>query len=133
MCCHNIFCKHKFHKIENYFFLMLKKIIWANFQIIIEIFTQKIVNKLSKIWVWDPGSGKNPFRFPDPGVKKPPDLGTRIRIRNTEKRISTVEYASLPQTMTSSCTTIRTNKMDSDPYPQPVLWNRNRRNRDFLP
>jgi hypothetical protein len=26
---------------------------WANFQRIIEIFTQKIVTKLSKIWVWD--------------------------------------------------------------------------------
>jgi len=34
----------------------LKKKIWANFQRIIELFTQKIVSKLSKIWVWDPGS-----------------------------------------------------------------------------
>ncbi len=33
---------------------MLKKKIWANFQRIIELFTQKIVTKLSKIWVWDP-------------------------------------------------------------------------------
>jgi hypothetical protein len=55
---------------------MLKKIIWANFQIIIELFTQKIVKKLSKIWVWDPGFGKNPFRFPDPGVKKASDSGS---------------------------------------------------------
>jgi hypothetical protein len=30
-----------------------------------------------------PGSGKNPFRIPDPGVKKAPDPGSRIRIRNT--------------------------------------------------
>ncbi len=52
---------------------MLKKKIWANFQIIIELFTQKIVTKLLKIWVWDPGSGKNLFRIPDPGVKKAPD------------------------------------------------------------
>ncbi len=37
---------------------------------IIERFTQKIVTKLSKIWVWDPGSGNNLFRFPDPGVPK---------------------------------------------------------------
>jgi hypothetical protein len=73
MCCHTIFCSHKFHKIENYFiFEMLKKILWANFQIIIEFFTQKIVNKLSKIWVWDPGSGIGlgqngiGFRIPDP-------------------------------------------------------------------
>jgi hypothetical protein len=35
---------------------MLKKKIWANFQRIIELLTHKIVTKLSKIWVWDPGS-----------------------------------------------------------------------------
>jgi len=59
---------------------MLKKKIWVNFEIIIELFTHKIVTKLSKIWVWDPGSGirdpgsgKNLFRIPDPGVKKAPD------------------------------------------------------------
>ncbi len=77
-------CSHKFHKIANYFsFEVLNKKIWANFQRIIELFTQKIVNKLSKIWVWDPGSGirdpgsgKNLFRIPDPGVKKAPDPGS---------------------------------------------------------
>jgi hypothetical protein len=57
---------------------MLKKKIWANFPRIIELFTQKIVTKLSKIWVWAPGSEirdpeKNLFRIPDPGVKKAPD------------------------------------------------------------
>ncbi len=47
----------RFHKIENYFiFEMLKKKIWANFQRITELFIQKIVTKLSKIWVWDLGS-----------------------------------------------------------------------------
>jgi hypothetical protein len=50
--------------------------IWANFQRIIELFTQRIVTKLSKVWVWDPGSGKNLFRIPDPGVKKAPDPGS---------------------------------------------------------
>jgi hypothetical protein len=62
---------------------MLKKKIWASFQIIKELFTRKIVTKLSKIWVWDPGSeilepgfGKNRFRIPDPQVKKAPDLGS---------------------------------------------------------
>jgi hypothetical protein len=50
--------------------------IWANFQGIIELFTQKIVTKLSKIWGWDPGSGNNLFRIPDPGVKKTPDPGS---------------------------------------------------------
>jgi hypothetical protein len=58
---------HKFHKIANYFsFEVLKKKIWANFQRIIELFTQKIVTKLSKIWVG----------IRDPGVKKAPDPGS---------------------------------------------------------
>jgi hypothetical protein len=56
---------------ENYFtFEMLKKKIWDDFQRIIELFTQKIVTKLSKIWVWDPGSriqGSKRHRIPDPG------------------------------------------------------------------
>ncbi len=60
---------------------MLKKKLWANFHRITELFTQKIVTKLSKIWVWDPGSEirdpeKNLFRIPDPGVKKAPDPGS---------------------------------------------------------
>jgi len=43
----NFLCSHKFHKIAHYFsFDVLKKKIWANFQRIIELFTQKIVNKL---------------------------------------------------------------------------------------
>jgi hypothetical protein len=71
-----------------------------NFKKIIELFTQKVVTKLSKIWVRDPrfgirkkpipdpGSGKNLFRIPDPeknlsripdpGVKKAPDPGSLI-------------------------------------------------------
>jgi hypothetical protein len=70
-----------FAKIVHYFnFEVLKKKIWANFQRIIEHFAQKIVTKLSKVWVWDPGSGsgsgKNLFRIPDPGVKKAPDPGS---------------------------------------------------------
>jgi hypothetical protein len=70
----------KFNKIVIYFsFEVLKKKIWANFQRIIEL----IVKKLFKIWSWDPGSGirdpgsgKNPFRIPDPGVKMAPDPGS---------------------------------------------------------
>jgi hypothetical protein len=70
------------NKIVNYFsFEVLKKKIWANFQRIIELFTKKIVKKLFKIWSWDPGSEirdpeKNPFRIPDPGVKKASDPGS---------------------------------------------------------
>ncbi len=63
-----------------YIFEVLKKKNWANFQRKIELFIQKIVTKLSKTWVWDPGprSGirKNLFRIPDPGVKKAPDPGS---------------------------------------------------------
>jgi hypothetical protein len=51
-----LFCSHKFHKTENYFiFEMLKKTIWANFKEK-KLFIQKIVTKLPKVWVWDPGS-----------------------------------------------------------------------------
>jgi hypothetical protein len=72
---------------------MLKKKIWANFQRIVEVFTQKIFYMLSNIWVWDPGSEiRDPektysgSRIPDPGVKKALDPGSRIRIRNTVNR-----------------------------------------------
>jgi hypothetical protein len=62
---------------ENYnIFEMLKKM-WSNFQ--------KIVTKLSKLWVWDPGSGKtlSGLRILDPGVKKASDPGSWIR--NTDE------------------------------------------------
>ena len=73
ICFHSFFCSHKFHKIVNYLiFEMLKKKIWANFQRIIELFTPKIGTLLSKIWVWDPGSGSE---IRDPGWVK-------IRIRD---------------------------------------------------
>jgi hypothetical protein len=54
---------------------MLNKI-GSNFQRIIELFTQKIGTKLSKIWDWDPGSGLKPIPDPDLGVKKAPDPGS---------------------------------------------------------
>jgi hypothetical protein len=77
--CHNFLCSHKFHKIAHYFsFDVLKKKIWANFQRIIKLFIQKIVNKLSKIWIWDPGSGKNLFRILDPGFRGQKGTGSRI-------------------------------------------------------
>jgi hypothetical protein len=70
----NFLCSHKFLKIANYLsFEVLQKKIWANFQRIIELFTQKIVTKLSKIWIWDPGSGKNLFRIPRPKRHRIPD------------------------------------------------------------
>ncbi len=66
----NHFCSHKFHKTEYYFiFDMLKKESWPNFPRIIEVFTQKIVTKPSKIWVWDPRSGIRKKPIPDPGSR----------------------------------------------------------------
>jgi hypothetical protein len=56
--------------------MLKKKKIWANLKIFLKLFTPKLVTKLSKIWVRDPGSGKNLFRIPDPGVKKAPDPGS---------------------------------------------------------
>jgi hypothetical protein len=62
---------------------MLKKTNLTNFQKFLELFTQKVVTKLSKIWVRDPG-------IPDPGSRGQKTTGSRIRIRNTEKnRLST--------------------------------------------
>jgi hypothetical protein len=55
---------------------MLKKKIWANFQRIVEVFTKKIFNMLSYIWVWDPGSEIRKKPIPDPGVKKAPNPGS---------------------------------------------------------
>jgi hypothetical protein len=52
-------------QIENYFiFELVKKTNWANLEKIIELFTPKIVIKLTKIQVWDPGSNRH--RIPDP-------------------------------------------------------------------
>jgi hypothetical protein len=56
---------------------------WANFQTIIELFTQKIVTKLSKIWSLDPGSEIRKKPIPDPGSRGQKGTGSRIRIRNT--------------------------------------------------
>jgi hypothetical protein len=73
------FCSQKFHKIENYFiFEMLKKKFWASFQRIKELFAQKFVTNLSKIWVRDPEKTYSGSRIPDPGpwVKKAPDPGS---------------------------------------------------------
>jgi hypothetical protein len=62
---------------------MLKEKIWANFQRIIELFTPKIVTKLSKIWIWDPGSEIRKKPIPDPGSWGQKGTGSRIRIHNT--------------------------------------------------
>ncbi len=64
---------------------MLKKKICANFQRIGEVFTQKIFNMQLGLGseIRDPEKTHSRSRIPDPGVKKAPDPGSRIRIRNT--------------------------------------------------
>ncbi len=69
---------------------MLKKKCLGQFSKNYRTFTQKIVTKLSKIWVWDPRfgirdpeSGKNLFRILNPGSRCQLGTGSRIRIRNT--------------------------------------------------
>jgi len=76
---------------------MLKKKIWANFQRIVEVFTQKIFNMLSNIWVWDPGSeirdpektysgsriqGSKRHRIPDPDPQHCRYLYAMLRIQD---------------------------------------------------
>jgi hypothetical protein len=61
---------------------------WANFQRNIELFTPKKCHEGLGSGILDPGSGNKPIpdpgsRIPDPGVKKAPDSGSRIQIRNT--------------------------------------------------
>ena len=82
ICCHILFCRYKFHKIVNYLiFKVLKKKIWASFKKIIELFTQKFVTILSKIWVWDPRSGIRKKTYTGCGSRG--QKGTGYRIRNT--------------------------------------------------
>ncbi len=50
------FVATNFTKCKLFYFEMLKKKMWANVKIIIELFNQKIVTKISKIRGWDPGS-----------------------------------------------------------------------------
>jgi hypothetical protein len=69
---------------------VLKKKIWANFQRIIKNFAQKIVTKLSKVWVWDPGSEIREKPIPDPGVKKAPDPGSATLVQSSILTI--IEY-----------------------------------------
>jgi hypothetical protein len=63
------------------FFKMLKKNIWANFQRIIELFTQNVVTKLSKngFGIRDPRSVIRKKPIPDPGSRGQKGMGSRIR------------------------------------------------------
>jgi hypothetical protein len=68
-----------FTKLNYFIFEMLKKKIWANLQIIIELFTQKIVSQKYGFGI---RIMKKPI--PDPGSRGQKGTGSRIRIRNTE-------------------------------------------------
>jgi hypothetical protein len=65
---------------------MLKKKILANFQTIIELFTQKLsLNSLKYgSGIRDPRSGIRKKPIPDPGSRGQKGTGSRIRIRNTD-------------------------------------------------
>ncbi len=91
--CHTFLFSHKFHKIVHYFsFEVLKKKIWANFQRIIELFAQQIVTKLSKVWVWDPGSG---IRDPGSGIRDPEKTYSGSRIQGSKRhRIPDPQHCS---------------------------------------
>ncbi len=54
----------------------------------LSILTQKIVSKLSQIWsgMFIPHPYQIFLPIPNPGVKRAPDLGSRIRIRNTGRK-----------------------------------------------
>jgi hypothetical protein len=73
---------------------MHKEKILVNFQRIIELFPKKWVIKLSKIWVWNPGSRKNLFPIPDPGVKKKPDPGSQTLIFLSKIENQRIEYTT---------------------------------------
>jgi hypothetical protein len=64
---------------------MLEKKIWANFHRSIELFTQKNVAKLSRIWVSDPGSKiLDPEKaYSGSRIQGSKRHRTRIRILNT--------------------------------------------------
>ncbi len=76
---------------------MLKKKIWGNFQRIIKLFTQKLSRSSQKygFGIRVPGSGKNLFRIPDPGVKKAPDPGsTTLQLKKVNLHGAPVESLS---------------------------------------
>ena len=87
--CHTFLSSHKFLKYRNYFsFKVVKKKNLAQILKNCKTFYQKncqeaLKNMVLGSGIRDPGSGKNLFRILDPGVKKAPDPGSRIRIRNT--------------------------------------------------
>jgi hypothetical protein len=106
---------------------MLKKKIRASFQRIIELFTQKFVTKLSKIWVWDLGSEirdsektYSRSRFPDPGsgVKKAPDPGSGSTTLVQSELNGLFEY----RTVSSYCVIVEQHGMLQNVIRWVLVW-----------
>jgi hypothetical protein len=79
ICYRTLFCSHKFHKIEYYvIFEMQKKKFGPIFKELLKFLPKKfsICSQIYGFGIREPGSGKNLFRIPDPGVKKAPDPGS---------------------------------------------------------
>ncbi len=79
ICCHTFFCSHKFHITENYFFFeMLTKKIWTNFQRYIQSFLLKKLSPSSQKYGFGI-QGSKKHRIPDPQTAKRQLLWTQIR------------------------------------------------------
>jgi hypothetical protein len=62
----------------------VKKKIWPILKKLYNFLPKKLSKSSQKYWLGILDPEKNLFRIPDPGVKKAPDPGSRIRISNTE-------------------------------------------------
>ncbi len=124
--CHNFLCSQKFHKIAHYFsFDELKKKMWANFQRTIELLTQKIVNKLAKLWIWDPGSE---IRDPGSEIRDPEKTYYGSRIQGSKRhRIPDPGSATLENFWKKNSWALHLVEMDTDPISRP--WCRSTRSR----
>ncbi len=104
--CITFICSHKFHKKSYFTVEQVQKKIWANWQRIKVLFTQKSVTELSEIWVEDPGYAKNLSRIPDPGIKKHriPDLGSgSATLIERERRICVCVWLPCMKESPASC------------------------------
>jgi hypothetical protein len=68
---------------------------WRRKKNVLDLFTEKNAIKLPKIWfgIWDPGSGKNLSRIPDPG----PHIACSMRSLAWLNTIQCTSYAAMPR------------------------------------
>ncbi len=99
VCSETFLCSHKFPKNVNYvIFHVLKKKNWANFQRIVGLLIQKIVTKISTIWVWDLDPEKTYSGSWIHGSRG--QKGTGSRIRNTGPQLRDVSLYLSPLQLT---------------------------------